>query len=721
MKKNFLFLLLSSIFIFSCQEKYKYAFQNPDLTPEERAKDLVSRLTLEEKVAQMLNDAPAIDSLGIPSYNWWNECLHGIGRTKYKVTVFPQAIGMAAGWDKQAMKTMAEYTSDEGRAVYNLASAKGDRSIYHGLTYWTPNINIFRDPRWGRGQETYGEDPYLTAMLGMNFVEGLQGNDPKYLKAAACAKHYAVHSGPEWNRHSFDVSVSTYDLWDTYLPAFKDLVVDAQVAGVMCAYNRYDGEPCCSSEKLLVDILRNDWKFNGYVTSDCGAIDDFINHHKTHPTPASAAADAVIHGTDVECGRNIYVKLVEAVNEGLITEEQINVSVQKLFEIRFRLGMFDPIEMVPFSKIDSSALEKDVHKAHALKMAQQSIVLLKNENNVLPLKKEIKKIAVLGPNADDKKVLLGNYSGTPSKIISVLDGIKEKLGDGVEIYYEPVMTWTKEKTPMKTVVDKVKDADVILFVGGISPEIEGEEMPVDEPGFYKGDRTTTVLPKVQTDFMKMLKATGKPVVFVMMSGSSMAMEWEAANIPAILATWYAGQSGGTAIADILFGDYNPSGRLPVTFYAKDSDLGDYEDYDMTNRTYRYFKGEPLYPFGHGLSYSKFDYEWVSQPSKSYAKDAIINCNVKVKNVGEYAGDEVSQVYIQYPQNGERLPLKELRTFERLSIEKGNASEFNISVSIRDLQKWNEEKNTFEVPTGTYGIFIGGSSDNAKITAQFDIK
>ena len=717
------FCLTAFLLLVSCTgNKYEYPFQNPALTPEERATDLLSRLTLEEKVLQMLNDAPAIERLGIPSYNWWNECLHGIGRTEYKVTVFPQAIGMAAGWDKEAMKLMADYTSEEGRAIYNHSSANGNRSIYHGLTYWTPNINIFRDPRWGRGQETYGEDPFLTGTLGKYFVEGLQGNDPNYLKAAACAKHYAVHSGPEHNRHVFDVTVSNYDLWDTYLPAFKDLIVDAKAAGVMCAYNAYQGQPCCGSDVLMMDILRNQWGFTGYVTSDCGAIDDFYKHHKTHPNAESAAADAVFHGTDIDCGEEAYRALLNAVEQGLIKEEQIDVSLKRLFMIRFRLGLFDPIDKVPYAKIDTTALESVKHKEHALKMVRQSIVMLKNENNLLPLSKDIKKIAVLGPNADNKEVLLGNYNGFPSKITTVLNGVKEKLGENVAVYYDSLMNHTSLTQPLEPILEKIADADVILFCGGITPTLEGEEMEqADVEGFYRGDRTSISLPKVQTEVLKKLKATGKPVVFVLMSGSAVAVKWEADNIPAILSAWYGGEAAGVAVADILFGDYNPSGRLPVTFYADDSDLPDFENYDMANRTYRYFKGSPLFPFGYGLSFSSFNYEWKEQPAAAFKKDGTITGRVSVKNTGKLAGDEVLQLYIQYPESSERLPLKELRAYERMNILPDASAEWQFSVPVDNLKKWEEKAGGLAVPTGKYTLFVGGSSADRAVVSQFEIE
>ncbi len=758
-RRNIFLLAILTCFIFSsCTGRYEFKFQNPAFSIEERVDDLVSRMTLEEKISQMMNGSPAIERLGIPSYNWWNEGLHGVARSPYPVTSFPQAIGMAATWDVESLEKMGDYTSTEGRAIFNDATKKGSVEIFQGLTYWTPNINIFRDPRWGRGMETYGEDPYLMAEMGGAFVRGIQGNDPVYLKASACAKHYAVHSGPESSRHTYDAVVSKYDLWDTYLPAFRSLIVDEKVSGVMCAYNRLYGQPCCGSDLIMNDILRNKWGFSGYVTSDCNGIGNFYRTHKTSPDPQSAAATAVLHGTDVECSTpgNVYVykSLINAYEEGLIKEDQIDISVKRLFTIRFRLGMFDPPEMLPYSDIDLSVLESAEHKEHALKMARQSIVLLKNENNTLPLDKNLKTIAVVGPNADDERVLLSNYFGMPSEITTLLEGIQAKVPVGTEVLYEkgirltdnkvfkesynpslfsydgkqgfsaeyyqnmdfegsPVLTRHEEKidyewgdyqvisgdvvahilgvrwktiftpdqsgeiafqisaddecrffingeevhnagrapsnytlnaekgekyelvfeyrqrgdnayinfttgiveeTDAKTIAGRVKDADVIIYAGGISANLEGEQMGVHIEGFDGGDRTLLSLPKVQLEMLKELKATGKPVVLVLMTGSALGIEWEAAKIPAIVNAWYGGQAGGTAIADVLFGDYNPAGRLPVTFYKSVDDLPDFEDYSMENRTYRYFKGEPIFPFGYGLSYTTFEYVDLEIPS-----------------------------------------------------------------------------------------------------------
>jgi beta-glucosidase len=724
MKKQFLGIIvaMACMYLYGFGgNRYEFAFQNPDLTFEERAADIVSRLTLEEKIAQMLNKTPAIERLGIPPYDWWNECLHGVARTGYKVTVFPQAIGMAAGWDQTAMRQMADYTATEGRAIYNTASSKGDYRIYHGLTYWTPNINIFRDPRWGRGQETYGEDPFLTAALASNFVQGLQGDEPRYLKAAACAKHFAVHSGPEHNRHEFNISVSNYDLWDTYLPAFKALA-DAGVAGFMCAYNAFDGQPCCSSDKLMIDILRKDWGFTGYVTSDCGAIDDFYNFHKTHPNAPVAAADAVYHGTDIDCGNTSYRGLMKAVKEGLVTEEQIDVSLKRLFTIRLRLGMFEPEALAPFSGIDSTALENPAHKEHALKMSRQSIVLLKNDRNLLPLKKErLKKIAIVGPNADNRETQLGNYNGFPSKIITLLDGVCAEVGDRVTIYSDTAIGYYGNTSASFAVtLNNVKDADVIIYAGGISPRIEGEELPVAVDGFYRGDRTSIALPKVQTDFLKALKATGKPVVMVLMTGSAIALEWESQHIPVILNAWYGGEFAGKAIADVLFGHYNPSGHLPVTFYAQDRDLPDFEDYDMSSRTYRYFNGKALYPFGYGLSFTHFEYAWVSIPKASYTAGETVSFALKVKNSGKQSGDAVAQVYVKYP-DGKNYPLKELRYFERVSLNVGQTAEIKVSIPVTDFQKWNGDLQGMSVPVGVYSIFAGNHSEDEAVVARFEVK
>lgn len=710
-------VIISVAFAFSLKhktKKYTYRFQDPALSIDERVNDLISRMTLDEKVGQMLNAAPAIERLGIPAYNWWNECLHGVARTPFKVTVYPQAIALAATWSPSDIHTAADYISDEGRAIYNESIRNDKHGIYLGLTYWTPNINIFRDPRWGRGQETYGEDPYLTGEIGKAFVSGLQGNDPKYLKAAGCAKHYAVHSGPEELRHKFNTDVSDYDLWDTYLPAFRKLVVDAKVAGVMCAYNAFKGQPCCGSDLLMTNILRNDWKFTGYVTSDCGAIDDFYKGHQTHTDAESAAADAVLHGTDVECGKVTYKSLAQAVKDGRLSEQQLNLSLKRLFTIRFRLGMFDPAEMVKYNKIGTEVLEAPAHHDQALKIARQSIVLLKNASHTLPLNRKLKKIAVIGPNANNAVSVLGNYNGTPTHVVTALEGIKAKVSPGTEVSYHKGVDFTGDSTthPNYTAIaDSVKDADVIIYIGGIAPQLEGEEMRVNKPGFHGGDRTSILLPALQTQLLRALKATGKPVVFVMMTGSAIAAPWEAANLPAIVNAWYGGQSAGTAIADVLFGDYNPAGRLPVTFYASDSDLPSFTDYTMNNRTYRYFKGKPLYGFGYGLSYSNFEYSQLRVPA-TVNKNGKLVVHVKVTNTSHRDGEEVSELYISHKGLKQRTAIRALKGFQRFFLKAGQSKDVTFILSSQDLSIVGDDGNLME-PKGKLEICAGGSQPDAQ--------
>jgi beta-glucosidase len=701
------------------KKKYQYKFQDTSLPIEDRVNDLVSQMTLDEKVGQMLNAAPAIERLNVPAFNWWNEALHGVARAnrQYKTTVYPQAVAMAATFDKASLHQMANYTAMEGRAINNENLKNKNAAQYTALTYWTPNINIFRDPRWGRGQETYGEDPFLTGSMGKAFVTGLQGDDPKYLLAAACAKHYAVHSGPEPSRHKFNIDVSDYDLWDTYLPAFHNLVVNAKVAGVMCAYNAFRGQPCCGSDILLTNILRNKWQFTGYVTSDCGAIDDFFsaNGHKTSPDAESAAADAVLHTTDVECGKVTYKSLVQAVKDGKLTEDQITTSVKRLFTIRFRLGLFDPIDQVKFRQIPLTELESPAHHAQALKMARQSIVLLKNQNHLLPLSKTLKKIAIIGPNADNQLSILGNYNGIPTQRVTPLQGIKAKLGPATEVVYTKAIDFVNDNPNVKAIADSVKDADVIVYVGGIAPQLEGEEMRVNKEGFLGGDRTSILLPEVQTKLLKELKATGKPVVFVMMTGSAIAMPWESENIPAIVNAWYGGQDAGTALADVLFGDYNPAGRLPVTFYKSDSDLGSFEDYSMNNRTYRYFTGTPQYGFGYGLSYTTFKYDMLSVPATIQAGKKVL-VTVKVTNTGTKDGEEVSQLYLSHLGVKVKAPIRALKGFDRNFIKAGQSKIVKFELNPEDLTLVDTDGHS-NVVKGKLLISAGGSQPDAQTTAS----
>lgn len=694
-------------------QTYDYPFRNPDLPLDVRVQDIISRLTLEEKVQLMKHAAPAVPRLGIPAYNWWNEALHGVARTKEKVTVFPQAIGMAATFDPEALQKMGDMTSSEGRALFNEDLREGKTGdIYRGLTYWTPNINIFRDPRWGRGQETYGEDPYLTAKMGSAIVHGLEGNDSHYLKAVACAKHYAVHSGPEHNRHSYDARVSMFDLWDTYLPAFRELVTKAKVHGVMCAYNRLEGQPCCGNNELLQDILRNQWKFTGYVTSDCWAVSDFAQYHKTHSNDTEAVADAVLSGTDLECG-NLYQKLQQGVEKGLISEKDINVSLARLFEIQFKLGMYDPADRVPYAAIGREVIESDAHKKHAYEMAQKSMVLLKNNKNILPLNaSKIKRIALIGPNMDNGSTQLANYFGTPSEIITPYKSLKKRLGSTIQIDTLTgvgIVQKLEGAPSFAQVAAQAKKADIIIFVGGISADYEGEAGDAGAAGyggFASGDRTTMKLPPVQTELMKELKKTGRPLILVNMSGSVMSFDWESRNADAILQAWYGGQAAGDAIADVLFGDYNPAGRMPLTTYMNDEDLPDFEDYSMANRTYRYFKGDVRYPFGYGLSYTTFAYQPLSNASVVKTGESI-QVTTTVTNTGKRDGDEVVQLYVSHPQNGNtRVPLRALKGFKRIHLNKGESQIVTFTLSPEELALVDDKGNLVQ-KEGPVELYIGG--------------
>lgn len=709
-KKLFLTAFCSFSIVVQAQTD-SFPFRNPNLPLEVRVKDLVSRLTLEEKVQLMQHNSPAVPRLGVPAYNWWNEALHGVARTTEKVTVFPQAIAMAATFNVEALQKMGDMTATEGRALFNedLKAGKTGKG-YRGLTYWTPNINIFRDPRWGRGQETYGEDPYLTARMGLAIVKGLEGNDPHYLKSVACAKHYAVHSGPEYNRHSFDARPSLFDLWDTYLPAFRTVV--PTVHGVMCAYNRLNGQPCCGNDPLLVDILRNQWKFDGYVTSDCGAINDFANHHKTHADDMVAASDAMLAGTDLECG-NVYHLLVQGVNKGLHSEREINVSVSRLMTILFKIGMFDPANRDPYASIGREVVECDAHKQHAYRMAQESMVLLKNTKNLLPLKaNKIKKIAIIGPNADNGNSQLANYYGTPSEIITPYKSLQKRLGDRVKIHYMKGVDFVKkiEDAPsLSKIAAEAGKNDVIIFVGGISADYEGEAGDAGTggyAGFASGDRTTIKLPSVQTELLKELKKTGRPLIVVNMSGSVMSFEWESEHADALLQAWYGGQAAGDAIVDVLFGDYNPAGRMPLTTYKSDADLPPFEDYSMANRTYRYFQGEPRYPFGFGLSYTSFAYDQVECASAVKTGDQI-QVSAMVKNTGKRDGDEVAQLYVIHPQNGNvRIPLCSLKGFHRIHLKAGEQQKVVFTLTPEDLALTEKQGNLVE-KVGEVELFIGG--------------
>ncbi len=838
-----------------CNSGYQFPYQNPDLPTEERVNDLLSRMTLAEKASQMVYDAPAIERLGIPEYNWWNECLHGVARSGL-ATVFPQAIGMAAMFDTAQMHKVAVIISDEARAKYEEAVRNGNRGIYQGLTFWTPNINLFRDPRWGRGMETYGEDPFLTGELAVSFIKGLQGDDPHYLKVVATAKHFVVHSGPESSRHVFDARIGRRDFFESYAPHFKKSVEEANVQSVMCAYNSFDGEPCCGNGYLLNEVLRNDWGFKGYVVSDCWALTDFYMNHKVTATAEESAAMAIKSGTDLNCG-SVYPSLIQAVDSGLVDSALINESVKRLFTARFKLGMFDPDDRVPYAQIPYSDLNSDAHKKEALITAQKSMVLLKNEGNILPLSKNLKTIAVIGPNANDDEVLLGNYNGFPEKAITPLQGIIDKVGGHTEVIYaqgcdvangmptvttipgeflyvdadktqqglnaeyfdntdfsgEPVLSridtvvdfnweqnapdtllpkdnfgvrWTGYLVPEETgdyniggdgfdvfkiwiddelwvdfqnvhhnvittkekhlekgtmykirieyeniqraammkfiwsrsaahlekqALEAARKADVVILTMGLSPRLEGEEMSVKIDGFSGGDRMKLSLPAAQLDLMKKIKAVGKPMVLVLLNGSAVAINWESENIPAILESWYGGQAAGTAIADILFGDYNPAGRLPVTFYKSVDQLPDFEDYDMKGHTYRFFEGDPLYGFGYGLSYTHFTYSHLDVPESASFKGPF-DVSVQVTNDGKMAGDEVVQLYIKDMEASVPVPRVALKGISRISLKPGETKTVSFTVTSDMLTVFSDEGCAFNEP-GMFEISIGGKQPYQK--------
>ncbi len=861
-------------------------YQDSTRSFEMRAADLVARMTLEEKVSQMLNDAPAIPRLGIPKYEWWNEALHGVARAG-DATVFPQAIGLAATFDPDLVGKVARVISDEGRAKHHEFAKRDQRLRYQGLTFWSPNINIFRDPRWGRGQETYGEDPYLTSRMGVAFVKGLQGDyadapTHKYRKTDATAKHFAVHSGPEADRHRFDVYPSERDLYETYLPAFKALVQEANVASVMGAYNRVNGESASASQRLLLDVLRKEWGFTGYVVSDCDSIEDIFLHHKIMKTAEEAAALGVKKGTELNCGKT-YQALVNAVKQGLITEVELDDSLRRLFLTRFRLGMFDPESEVPWAQIPYSINQSAEHDQLARKAAQSSVVLLKN-NGILPLKKSLKKIAVIGPTADEVMSLLGNYYGTPAAPVTILQGIRAAVSpdtqvnyargvdlvegredpraapvidpaylrpsansteqglrgeyfNGVDLAGAPLLTridariafrwdrgaptdslvargevavgaglpsdnysvrWTGQllppvsgmyelnvsandgvrlkingktlidswqlaerlrshnvqieleagkayditleyfedirdaevrlgwrlpgaKAPFDEAIEIAQNAEVIIFAGGLTGDVEGEEMKVNYPGFAGGDRTDIRLPAIQQKLLEALHKTGKPVVMVLTGGAALAIDWADQNLPAIVMGWYPGQRGGNAMAEVLFGDVNPAGRLPVTFYKTDEKLPAFDDYSMNNRTYRYFTGEALYPFGYGLSYTRFAYSKLAVDQKTFAPDELIHLRMRLKNTGKSAGDEVVQVYIKPIEPQRPRAQKELRAVQRVHLRKGAQRELSFTlVPNKDILVYDDQKKAYVVDAGRYEIQVGASSGDIRLRQVIEI-
>lgn len=857
-------------------------YLDPDADAAARARDLVGRMTLEEKVSQLMNQAAAIPRLGVPAYEWWNEALHGVARAGV-ATVFPQAIGLAATFDVPLMHEIAEVIGNEGRAKHHQFVRQGRRGRYQGLTFWSPNINIFRDPRWGRGQETYGEDPYLTGQLGVAFVKGLQGDDPRYYRVIATAKHYAVHSGPEPDRHTFDARPTERDLWETYLPAFKMLVQDGQVASVMSAYNRINGESATASDRFLNDILRDQWGFRGYVVSDCGAVDDIFRHHKIVATAEEASALSITKGCDLECG-GVFRSLLAAVGKGLVREADLDVALHRLFEARMRLGMFDPPERVKWAQIPYSVNDAPAHDQLARRVARSSMVLLKNDG-ALPLRKDLGTVAVIGPTANDLMSLLGNYNGTPARPVTILAGIRQAVAPGTRVLYErgtdlvegrndpravpivetaylrpaagsaehgltgayfrgktlegePQLTrldpkvefrwdrgaptdepvargelpaerglpndgfsvrWTGVLVPPasgeyemvvtandgarltvdgRTIIDAWTDtfvaratsgrvtleagreypvtleyyendrdaevrlawripgapppfeaalaaaraADAVVFVGGLTAEVEGEEMRVSYPGFAGGDRTDIELPAVQRKLLEALHATGKPVILVLTTGSAVGLRWAHDNLPGILVAWYPGQQGGNAVADVLFGETSPAGRLPVTFYESASQLPDFADYRMEGRTYRYFRGEPVYPFGHGLSYTTFEYANLRLSRATAGAGDRIDVTAEVRNTGARAGDEVVQLYVRAPDAGPAAAIRTLRGVERVSLAPGERKVVRFSLQPqRDMLTYDEARKALAVAPGPFEIEIGGSSRALPLRGRVSVK
>jgi beta-glucosidase len=852
--KRALFFICILAFVSGCSRvevPTSYKFLDTGLSFEERVDDLVTHMTLEEKIGQLNYDAPAIDRLGIPAYNWWNECLHGVGRAGL-ATVFPQAIGMAATWNKDLMFQIGNVISNEARAKYHEFARAGKRNIYYGLTFWTPNINIFRDPRWGRGQETYGEDPFLTGKMAVPFIKGLQGSDDRFLKVVATAKHFAVHSGPEHSRHSINLEVSNVDLYETYLPAFEATIRDADVASIMCAYNRVRGEACCGSNLLLNSILRDEWDFHGYVVSDCGAISDFFREdaHEIVNDPEEAAALAFRTGTDLNCG-SISPYLSQAVERGLITEEEIDINLKRLFMARFRLGLFDPDQNVSYASIPYSEVRSQKNLQKSLQASRESVVLLKNDN-ILPLNKDLEQVAVIGPLADDYRVLLGNYHGTSDNLITPLTGIKELLGgSGTRVLYSTgcqittgipnlvplpsqyllsadstsnglsaryfgnrdfsgtsaieqidanVNFWWYDKTPVtgemadefsviwegylsppvsdsytlgmnaangvnfyfqdslriqfdnvhhplqqtftvnlekgkrypvkiefysygndpqahllwgrsdnslvEEAVNLAGKSDVVLLFLGLSPYLEGEEMPVNVEGFSGGDRTDIKLPSTQVNLLNKVLNTGKPVVLVLMGGSAIAVNEANEHVPGILHAWYPGEFGGKAIAEVLFGEVNPSAKLPVTFYRSVDDLPDFEDYSMEGRTYRYFEGDVLYPFGHGLSYARFNFSDLMVEPTEMLTSGNVNIRVKVKNLSDIPGAEVVQLYIRDQNTNIPVPKISLEGFQKVFLAPGEEKNVQFTITPAQLAIINERSERVLEP-GTFQLYIGG--------------
>ena len=681
------------------------------------AKKLVAQMTVDEKMSQMMYESPAIDRLGIPAYNWWNEALHGVARAGV-ATVFPQAIGLAATFDKELIGTIGDVVSTEGRAKFNEFSKRGDHGIYKGLTFWAPNINIFRDPRWGRGHETYGEDPYLTAELGCAYIKGLQGPDPEHLKAAACAKHFAVHSGPEAIRHEFDAQATPHDMYDTYLYAFKLCVKDAKVEAVMGAYNRVNGEPACGSKTLLKDILRDQFGFEGHVVSDCWAINDFHEHHHVTKNVQESAAMAVNNGCDLNCG-SAFLHLNEAYEQGLVSEEAITAAVERLMEVRIRLGMMKDYPS-PYEDIAYDKVECREHVELSVEAARRSLVLLKNEDDFLPLNKEaIKTIAVIGPNANSRDALVGNYTGTSSRYITPLEGIQQYVSDdarvlyaeGCHLYKDKVEFLAEKQDRLKEAVIAAEQSDVVVMCLGLDATIEGEEGDAGNE-YASGDKLGLNLPGLQQELLETIAATGKPIVLVLSAGSAIDLSWAEAHVPAILDSWYPGARGGKAVAEALFGEYSPCGKLPVTFYQGTENLPEFTDYNMAGRTYRYTDKNILYPFGYGLKYSKVSYDNAAVDQMDSDVADSVTVTVEVTNDGKYPVHEAVQAYVKYIEGKEFDPSYQLKGIQCVKLAPGETKKVTLELTARDFALISET-GTCEVRPGQYAIAIGGQQPDAR--------
>ena len=724
----------------AAQDAQKPAYLNPNLPAEERAADLVHRMTLPEKASQLVNQARAIPRLGVPAYDWWSEALHGDAVNG--TTEFPEPIGLAATFDPASIHEMAVDIGIEARIEHERSVREGLNPFHHGLDFWAPNINIFRDPRWGRGQETYGEDPFLTGHMAVAFVTGMQGNDPRYYRVIATPKHYDVHSGPEPTRHMADVTVSKHDEMDTYLPAFRAAITEGKADSVMCAYNSINGQPACANQFLLDDMLRGKWDFQGYVVSDCDAVHDIFSGHHYEPTLAQAVAVSLQRGMDNECAdfnkivtdNHDYQPYLDAVKEGYLKESDMDRALIRLFTARMKLGMFDPPSMVPYTKIPEDELNSAAHRALAHKLADEAMVLLKNDGT-LPLKTSGIKIAVVGPLADQTPVLLGNYNGTPTHTVSILEGIRKEFA-GDTITYVPGTDflmqehpkprpngWSQQDlTPDPKAVAAAQDADVVIAVVGITSRLEGEEMKVDEPGFKGGDRVSIDLPEPEEKLVQAVAATGKPLVVVLTNGSALAVNWMNEHANAILDAWYPGEEGGTAVADTLSGRNDPAGRLPVTFYKDVSQLPPFTDYAMKNRTYRYFEGTPLYPFGYGLSYTTFSYSGLTMADRTIDAGSPLVAEVTVTNTGKVAGDEVAQLYLSFPSVA-GAPIRALRGFERVHLDPGASQKVRFELNARDMSMITEAGEPI-VAEGRYTLSVGGGQPDTGVqvlTDTFNVK